>query len=239
MELHIFKSADELNHAVAEWIVGLIKSTLSDSDRFCWLLSGGNTPKQLYTLLATDPYKKNINWSKLHIFFGDERVVPFSDERNNGNMAYQALLSHVPIPENQIHYIKTEVAAAESAKQYEQLIDDYFDKGSVTFDLSLLGIGDDAHTLSVFPGSNTIQETKRKAFSLYLSEQNMFRVTVSPQAVNASMNTAFLATGISKAAAVKHVLRDNYKPELYPAQLIMPQNNQLHWFIDQAAASQL
>jgi 6-phosphogluconolactonase len=153
MQLHILKNPTELSKAAAEWITSLVTKKLATSNRFCFLLSGGNTPKQLYQLLASDEFRNKIDWKKIHIFFGDERVVPFEDDRNNGKMAYDSLLSKVPIPKEQIHYIDTNKEPEQSAEDYERLLHQYFDNEESSFDLSLLGMGDDGHTLSVFPGT--------------------------------------------------------------------------------------
>ena len=107
MNVHVSKNPDELNVAVADWMVREIELGLQKTDRFALLLSGGNTPKKLYELLASDAYRNKIDWEKVDIFFGDERVVPFEDERNNGRMANDALLSKVPIPKSQLFFIDT------------------------------------------------------------------------------------------------------------------------------------
>jgi len=239
MSLHIYKDADTLSFAAAQWIVDCIQHKLKDHDRFTWLFSGGNTPKQLYQLLSTERFKNKIDWSKLHIFFGDERVVPFDDERNNGKMAKESLLAHIAIPSNQIHFINTEVAIDQSVSQYEKLLHHYFDGKSTTFDIALLGMGDDAHTLSLFPGSPLIHEHEKWVVSLYLPSQQMYRISLMPSVINGSDKTMFLISGVSKATALKNVLNSNYQPERFPAKLIRPINNELHWFIDEPAGKEL
>ena len=115
MELHIYKDPDELSHAVAGWIADTIGATLKQQDRFTIALSGGSTPKALHKLLAASPYKEQIDWSKLHVFWGDERDVPFDDDRNNAKMAYDTLLNFVPIPRYHIHVMRTDISPEESA----------------------------------------------------------------------------------------------------------------------------
>src|SRR5690349_8314047 len=158
MKLHIHKDTNELSIAVADWMAGYITSTLEKKGRFTLALSGGSTPKLLHTILAGPPYKERIDWSRLHIFWGDERAVPFEDERNNARMAFDTLLDHVPVPKNQVHVMRTDISPEQSSAEYDQLLHRYFDGSGVTFDLVLLGMGDDGHTLSLFPGTDIVQE---------------------------------------------------------------------------------
>jgi 6-phosphogluconolactonase len=243
MHLHISKTPDEFNHAVADWIVDCIAETLKTRERFTWVLSGGNTPKALYELLSSTPYCEKIEWRKLHIFWGDERDVPFNDSRNNAKMAYEALLNHVPIPASQIHVMQTEdISPEKSAEEYEKILHQYFgtsDSQLPAFDLVLLGMGDDGHVLSLFPGTSVVHEEKAWATSLWLESQKMYRITLTKTVVNKSWRVAFLTTGANKAHALKEVLQGHYNPDLYPSQEIKSENGELHWFVDEAATSQL
>src|SRR5204862_5272293 len=126
MQLSISTNIDELNWRVAEWIVDSINEDLQHLDRFTMVLSGGSTPKKLYHLLASEEFKNKIDWQKLHLFWGDERYVPFSDERNNAKMAFDTLLDHVPVPKSQIHIMRTDIPAEESSNEYERILDQYF-----------------------------------------------------------------------------------------------------------------
>jgi len=235
MQLKIFKDSTELSKAAAEWIVSLIQKKLATGDRFCLLLSGGNTPKQLYHLLASDQYRNRIDWKGVHIFFGDERVVPFKDERNNGKMAFDSLLSKVPIPKEQVHYIDTSQQPEVAADNYMKLLHEYFDGEDTTFDLALLGMGDDGHTLSIFPGTEAVNEKVKWVISIYLQSQKMHRITLTPVVVNKSAAIAFLVTGAAKAQVLKRVLEETSKPPAYPVQLIHPLSGELHWFADEGA----
>lgn len=243
MHLHICKTQDEFNHAVADWIVDGITGTLKKQHRFTWVLSGGNTPKAVYALLAATPYREKIEWGKLHIFWGDERDVPFSDSRNNAKMAYETLLNHVPIPASQIHIMQTEnISPEKSAEQYEKILHEYFpssDSQLPSFDLVLLGMGDDGHTLSLFPGTAVVHEEEAWSKAYYLDPQKMYRITLTKAIVNKSKQIAFLTTGSNKARALKEVLQGHYNPDLYPSQEIKPENGELHWFVDEAAVALL
>jgi len=235
MQVHVSKNPNELSYEVAEWMTTLIEATLHQQDRFCLLLSGGNTPKNLYKVLAEDSFRKRIDWTRLHIFFGDERTVPFRDERNNGKMAFDALISKVPIPKAQVHYIKTSVNPQLAADDYSKLLRQYFDHTRYTFDLALLGMGDDGHTLSIFPGCEPLIEKENWAAAFYVPSLRTCRISLSPQVVNRSACIAFLVTGHAKAPILKEILHNNADPHSYPAQLIHPSNGGLHWFVDEAA----
>jgi 6-phosphogluconolactonase len=244
MALHIYKNPDEFSHAVARWITDLISSTLKKQDHFSFVLSGGNTPKALFSLLAASPYREQIEWSKLHIFWGDERAVPFSDERNNARMAFDSLLSHVNIPASQIHVMRTDIPPEQSAADYEKILRVYFDSEpsdsqADSFDLVLLGMGDDGHTLSLFPGTEVVHEEKAWVRAYYLEAQDMYRITLTKPIVNRSTQIAFLTTGANKAHALREVIKGKYNPDLYPSQEIHPDHGELHWFLDEAAASLL
>lgn len=237
--LHIFKDANEVSHQLAEFITSQIEATLQAQDRFSWVLTGGNSPKQLYELLAQSPYRERIQWSKLHFFWGDERAVPFEDSRNNARMTFEALLNHVPVNKAQIHVMQTDISAEASAEAYAKLLHDYFPSGNVTFDLVLNGMGDDAHTLSLFPGSPAIAVNDKWTTSFWLEAQQMYRITLTAPVVNLARHVVFLTFGANKATALKQVLEGDRNVELYPSQLIQPVSGELHWFVDEAAAAQL
>jgi 6-phosphogluconolactonase len=241
MQLHTFKNTDELSTHVADWLTDFIQQTLQTQDRFTIALSGGNTPKKLHELLTTDNYKNKIDWSKLHIFFGDERFVPITDEKSNAKMAFDTLLNHVPVPASQIHIMQTKnISPEDSAEEYEKILRQYFSSTPFSFDLVFLGMGDDGHTLSLFPGqTKIIHEEKKWADSLWLQTQNMYRITLTHSIVNNSKHIAFLVAGADKANALHEVLKGNYNPDLYPSQIIKPANGELHWFTDEAATAKL
>lgn len=258
MQLNISKNPEELSWRVAEWMVGCIDETLQKQDRFTIALSGGNTPKKLNLLLASDEFKDRIDWEKCHVFWGDERYVPFSDDRNNAKMAFDTLLDHVPVPKAQIHIMRTDIDPELSAREYEKLLRNYFSEAAsfelrapseltsyplpltttTTFDLILLGLGDNAHTLSLFPGEAVIHEKNSWVKALFVKEINMERITLTAPVANYSSRIAFIVSGQDKAEAVSHVLSNDYKPDQYPAQVIKPVNGELYWFLDEAAMKQ-
>lgn len=239
MQLHVFENSTDLSQAAAGWITGLIESKLAIQDRFTLALSGGSTPQKLHALLAAEPYVTRIDWSKVHIFWGDERFVPIEDERSNAKMAFDTLLDFVSVPMEQIHVMRTDIDPTLAAFEYEQILHRYFDDTENSFDLVLLGMGDDAHTLSLFPGSPSVDEKEKWATAFFLQSQDMFRITLTYPIVNRSSAVAFLTTGKGKALALKHVLEGAYEPAKYPSQLIKPAQGELHWFVDKEAAAQL
>lgn len=251
MQLIVTKNINELNWQVAEWMTGYITEVLKEYDRFTIVLSGGSTPKKLYQLLASNEFKEKIDWEKLHVFWGDERYVPFSDDRNNAKMAFDTLLNRVPVPKSQIHVMRTDIDAEKSANEYERLLEEYFPEAASqelahssqlavrSFDLVLLGLGDNAHTLSLFPGEEVVHENNRWVRLVFVKEVNMQRITLTAPVVNLSKRIAFLVSGKDKADAVSHVLLNEYTPEKYPAQVIKPLNGELFWFLDEAAAANL
>jgi 6-phosphogluconolactonase len=262
MQLIIAKNIEDLSWQVAAWIVSYLNESLEKQDRFTIALSGGSSPKKLYQLLASDEFKSKIDWQKLHVFWGDERCVPFSDDRSNAKMAFDVLLNRVPIPKSQIHIMRTDIDPNLSANDYERILKTYFSEAGsnspqsisdeatpgskpthhpplTTFDLVLLGLGDNAHTLSLFPGEEVIHEKKCWVKSVFVKEVNMERITLTAPVVNLSKRIVFLISGQDKADAVSHVLLNEYAPDLYPAQVIKPTHGDLYWFMDEPAAMRI
>ena len=160
MEPYVAHNSEELSKLATTWIATDINEVLKRQDRFTIALSGGTTPKKIYELLASAEFNNQIDWGRMHFFWGDERFVPFTDERNNAGMAFKSLLNNVPVKKEQVHVMRTDLAPHESADAYEKILHSYFSNTKHTFDLVLLGIGGDAHTLSLFPGLPVLHEKK-------------------------------------------------------------------------------
>lgn len=237
--LHQYADAEAVAQAAAKFIADRIAAVLKQQDRFTLALSGGSTPKRLHQILAASPYKEQIDWNKLHIFWGDERYVPFEDERNNAKMAFDTLLDHVPVPKEQIHIMRSDIDPRESAKAYENILHGYFDGKLHSFDLILLGMGDDGHTLSLFPGTEVIYETEKWCIAFFLKQQDMFRITLTKTIANNASCILFLTTGSAKAPALKQVLQGEPNPTVYPSQVINAVQGETIWMVDQSAASLL
>ena len=239
MEVLITKDIDELSNRVADWITAYIEKTLRKQERFTLVLSGGNTPKRLYQLLATPEYSNRVDWTKIHFFWGDERYVPFSDDRNNAKMAFDTLLNHVPVNKENIHLIRTDIKPEDAAAEYEKVLQNYFPDKSHSFDLVLLGMGNNAHTLSLFPGYSVVMEKEKWVSTFFLREEQINRVTLTAPVINAAACILFLVSGADKAAALHQVLSQEYDPGLYPSQVIQPFTGELFWWVDEAAAVDL
>lgn len=234
MHIHVYKDADEVCNALAEWIAAVIDKTLTVKEIFTLVLSGGETPKKLYKRLSSSPYSERIKWHRVHIFWGDERVVPFNDESNNAKMAFDNLLDKINIGHEQVHKILTDIEPEESAKQYENILHKYFDNKPTTFDLVLLGMGDDGHTLSLFPGNEVLNDKINWVKAVAVKDKGE-RITLMPSIVNRSAAIVFLVTGKNKAKILAEIISEPNNKK-YPAQLIQPSNAELHWFVDEEAA---
>ena len=242
MNIEIYKDSDHLARELAEWITSLIEETLRRKEKFSLVLSGGSTPKKLHLLLAASPFRERIDWKKIYIFWGDERAVPFEDERNNARMAFDTLLKKVDIPGEQINIIDTSLSPDAAAMQYEEILNEYFGTDILpakTFDLVLLGMGDNGHTLSLFPGTAVIHEENAWVTGYFLQAQDMSRITLTKQIVNHADHIVFMISGSEKAHALHQVIEGERNPDLYPSQVIIPTQGELHFFIDEAAAAEL
>lgn len=240
MQLIITKNPTDLAKTAADFIAKRIKDVLKKQDRFTIALSGGSTPKALHELLAKSPYREQIPWAQLHVFWGDERYVPIDDEQSNAGMAYDTLLGHVYTPEDQIHVWRTELEPDAAAADYDRVLHDYFGEGNdTTFDLVLLGMGDDGHTLSLFPGTEVVHEKTAWTKAYFLTQQNMYRLTLTAPIVNRAACVLFLVAGPKKAEPLKEVLEGDYNPDKYPSQEIKPADGDLVWMVDEKAAALL
>ena len=235
--LHIFKNEKETCYAFAAWIADLINDTLQKQERFTVALSGGDTPKALYKILAND-YSTKIDWSKVHIFWGDERMVSSSNEKNNSVTATHLLIDHVPVSADHIHPINNNLPPKEAAVEYENLLRTYF-KHETTFDLVILGMGESGNLLSLFPTEDDLIQHKGWVVPVYDRQEDLFKITLTIHAINAASVKAFLLTGKRKEEVVEKVLKGKYEPEKYPAQLIATANKEVHWFLDEGAAGKL
>lgn len=208
-------------------------------DRFAVALSGGTTPKRLYQLLAEQ--SSAIDWTKMHFFWSDERHVPPDHPDSNYHMAHEALLSKVPVPSENIHRIHAEFPdPTEAASDYEATLSNFFALGPGElphFDLILLGLGPDAHTASIFPGSLEAINTDRLVLANWIEKLNTHRLTMTMPVINAAKVVVFLVSGAEKAEALKAVIDGPHDLLKYPAQAVAPTEGSLKWLVDEAASS--
>lgn len=227
--------ADLAHRAAVEW-TRCADEAIVRAGRFAVALSGGNTPRALYARLADEEFRSQIAWDRVHFFWGDERSVPADHPDSNYRMAYETLLSRVPVPQTNIHRIETERGPEKAAGEYEALLRDFFSSPPGTFprfDLVLLGIGEDGHTASLFPGSAALEERERLVTAAYVEKLKTHRITFTLPLLNSAAAVAFLVSGKSKAAVVKEILRDGAN---LPAARVAPVNGKLSWFLDKEAA---
>jgi 6-phosphogluconolactonase len=243
----VLPTREALTQSAARRFVAAAEEAIEASGRFAVALSGGSTPQGVYALLATDPYASRVDWSRVHVFWGDERCVPPEDPASNYRMAREALLDHVPLAESNVHRISGESDPAEAASAYERELRELF--GSPTgpprltpgarFDLVLLGMGKDGHTASLFPGSKAVRETSRWVMAEQIAEVPMTRVTLTPVVINAAAEILFLVSGREKAAMLHRVLEGPFRADALPAQAIAPAAGRLGWLADAEAAADL
>jgi 6-phosphogluconolactonase len=224
----------------ADFIAGLAVASIAARDRFTIALSGGGTPRPIYARLALADHADRIDWTKVHVFCSDERCVPPDDPQSNYRMAREALLDHVPLPPANIHRIRGEDDPGQAALAYEQDLKRVFRTSSApAIDLVCLGIGDNGHTASLFPGTAALREHVRWVVPQYVEVMLSWRVTFTTVLINAACHVAFLVEGAGKSEMLWRVLEGPYQPDVLPAQLIQPAGGELHWLVDAAAAAKV
>ncbi len=239
MELHIFPAENAVLGALADYFVATADQAIAARGRFAVALSGGSSPKKLYELLASDAYRAQVAWGKVYFFFGDERTVPKTSPDSNYRMAKQALLDPLAIRPDHVFAVDTALAPAEAAAQYGVAIEEFFGDEPARFDLVLLGLGDNAHTASLFPHTAVLHATTAEVQAVFVAEVNMYRLTFTAPLINQARAVAFLVFGADKAAAVRRVRQGPRNADEFPAQLIAPSAGERQWFLDEAAAAEL
>jgi 6-phosphogluconolactonase len=234
----IFPNPAALAEAAADRFVVLAGEAVAKNGRFACALSGGSTPTAMQRLLAAAPRRDQVDWARVHLFWGDERFVPPDHAERTLRQARETLLDHVPIPPDNIHTIVTNGTPVAAAAQYEQTIRTFFDPNPPRFDLIFLGMGDDGHTASLFPGHEILQERLVTAVT-NAPKPPPTRITFTPRLINRAAQIIFLVTGSDKAETVTAVLNGPFDAARYPAQAIKPEQGQLTWLLDEAAASYL
>ena len=234
----VFDTSEQLALAAAERFAQY--ANLSAPDRFRVALAGGNTPRRVYELLATDPFAKRVDWSQVDLFFGDERCVPPDHPESNYRMAYEALIAKVAIPAGNVYRIIGEGNPGENANQYESQLRKLFGESPwPRFNLILLGMGEDGHTASLFPGGDALKEESKWVVATRHPESGHERVTLTVPVLNHAARVIFLVTGAGKAERFAQVLRGERCPDPLPVQLIHPVDGSLEWLVDRAAAAYL
>jgi 6-phosphogluconolactonase len=232
----VLPDLETLSRSAADAFVAAARAALAERGRFSVSLSGGSTPRKLYQLLATEPYRDSIDWQRVHLFWGDERYVPYDDPLSNVRMVREALSDHVPIPPANLHPMPTGPAdLEEAAHTYTRELHTFFGE-DLRFDLALMGMGADGHTASLFPGDTALQVRDRPVAVARPVSQPTARLTLTVPVFNRARTVLFLVAGADKADVLAEVLAGGHT---YPSQWIVPDDGQLLWYIDRAAAARL
>ena len=235
LEALALEAADRFQRSAAD--------SIAAAGCFSVALSGGSTPRAFYRALAESPFRDGIEWSRVYLFWGDERFVPADHPDSNYRMAREAFVSRVPIPGENVHPIPTDAAHPEAAAaQYEDTLRRCFSlSGGETprFDLILLGLGPDAHTASLFPESPVLDQDEHLVAATYVQKLAAWRITLTSPVLCSAAHVIFLVAGPDKAAVLRDVVDGPYDPHRFPAQLVRPKNGDLTWLVDDAAASLL
>jgi 6-phosphogluconolactonase len=246
LELAVCRDAADVSRRAADLFLRLAREAGARYRVFTVALSGGSTPKGLYARLAQEPYRTEVPWDLIHVFWGDERCVPPDDADSNYKLAADALLSQVPLPETNIHRVPTDTGdCAQAAADYAQELVTFFGlegRALPHFDLLLLGVGDDGHTASLFPGQAALDEREVLVVASPPGRlpPQVDRVTLTLPVLNAARHVVFLATGPGKREIVNRILAGVEATEgaLLPAQRVRPADGMLTWIVDQAAAGE-
>ncbi len=235
-------SAEAVSRRTAQYIVDAIRAAAAARGKARIAISGGSTPKQAFQLLAEEPYRGQIPWERLELYWVDERCVPPTDAESNYRMTREALLSKVELSESQIFRIEGELDPEEAASKYEFAIRKSFRLEGAEmpiFDLVALGMGPDGHTASLFPHTEGLNELMRIAIANHVVQKETWRVTLTWPVINRARDVFFLIAGADKVPALKEVFLGAYDPETYPSQLIKPANHRITLLLDAAAAAAL
>jgi 6-phosphogluconolactonase len=241
-----FDDPNDLFQAAAEEVCRIAIMSIETTGRFSLVLSGGNTPRGLYELLAQHPYRSQVDWKKVEFFWGDERAVPPNDQASNYRMAKEAMLDKLGIAPERIHRIEGERPDLDqAAREYENKIEQVLGRVPGVgrrpphFNLFLLGMGDDGHTASLFPNTTALFEKERWVAAQQVPKAPRERITMTPPLINAAHFILFLVAGSNKASVLADVLQGSRDAKRWPAQLIRPLTGEVTWFVDRAASASL
>jgi 6-phosphogluconolactonase len=237
--IRIYNDLESLSQAAAELFTVQSRQASMICGRFSVALSGGETPRRLYEILAASPFRERIHWDEVHIFWSDERCVPEDDPRSNAGLARQTLLEHVPIPPEHIHPIHCDRPPHQAAKEYETELREFFSSQNPNFHLVLLGLGENGHIASLFPNTPVLNEKERWVSEVYVAALGMYRITFTAPFINQASQVVFLVSGADKATVLENVLEGSYRPHSLPAQLIRPNGAHPIWLVDKVASHKL
>lgn len=237
----VFPTTTALARAAAQRFVACAREAVAHGGAFHVALAGGSTPRALYTLLAAPPACEQVDWSRVHVFFGDERSVPPEHAESNYRMACETLLDHVPIPADQVHRVQGELADShEAAQRYAEELNTLptTDTGWPRFDLILLGMGDDGHTASLFPGTAILEEHRAPVAAVYVEKLATWRISLTLPVLNAAARVLLLVSGAGKRRVLTEVMQSSAALSDYPVSYLTPRP-EVEWLLDAEAAGVL
>ncbi len=245
--VEVFDGYDALVRRAADTFLAAADAAVRDAGRFVVALAGGATPRGLYELLASEPYASRVPWARVEWFWGDERCVGPDDPASNYRMARDTLLSRVPAAEERVHRMRGEEYPPKAAAEYEAALRDTLGTpagpprraAGARFDLVILGMGDNGHTASLFPGGAAVHEHRRWVMAEYVPAVAAWRLTLTPPVINAAAAVTFLVAGAAKAEMLQRVLEGPRDPQQLPSQAINPGGAGALWLVDAAAAGAL
>lgn len=236
----VHKNLEDLNESAAANVIEILSMAIRRQGYANLLLSGGSTPVGVYRILAQDQYRNAIPWEQISFFWGDERCVPPEDKNSNYGQAFEVLLSNLLVDPMKIHRIKGELGSTEGAEDYRLVLSDHALVGNAwpIFDVALMGLGEDGHTASLFPGAFKPGEDRYPVIPVTANYQNRpaHRISLTPLAINTSRTVIYLVSGEAKAIALKNALSDQNDPKNIPVHRIKPQSGNVIWHVDSGAA---
>ncbi|MGR3176316.1 MAG: 6-phosphogluconolactonase [Candidatus Scalindua sp.] len=234
-KIHAYPNKEQMVTATTERVINEIGRAIQERGLCNIALAGGNTPREIYSMLAENTYRGRVDWNRLHLFWGDERMVPPEHEDSNFRMVKETLLDHVRIPDGNVHRIRGEIVPEQAAREYAELLHNHFKSASPRFDIILLGIGEDGHTASLFPGTDAVEERKLYTVAVFVPRLDTWRVTLTFPVLNAAREVLFLAAGRSKSDIVQRIISIKQPAKEFPASMVNPENGTLHWMLDSEA----
>ncbi len=235
----VWRDTEALSIAAAQFFLAACLRCIAKKGKFIVSLSGGSTPKRLYQLLASPAFSRNIPWENVFLFWSDERFVPHTDADSNYRMVKENLLDHISIPEKNVFAIPVDGNAKDCANEYEASINHFFKNKKVVFDWLLLGLGNDGHTASLFPGTAILKEKKRLIKEVWVEEKQTWRISFTLPLINNAAQIVFLIAGKEKATVAADVINHKKIKPAYPSQLVIPTKGNIYWMLDEEAAAKI
>lgn len=241
-EYLVYDMPERVAQAAAELFTRRAQEAAAERGLARIAISGGTTPKRMFALLAVEPFRSQVPWDKLDLYWVDERCVPPTDADSNYRMTNEELLTKVPLAADHIFRMEGELDPEEAASKYEAALRNSFKLEGAqapAFDLILLGMGDDGHTASLFPGSDGLNEMGRLVIANHVNNKNAWRITLTWPVINQGRDVVFLIEGAAKADRLHEVMMGDYDPDRLPSQLIRPDSGKLHLLLDAEAGRRL